>query len=73
MKNKLIVFVIDSLVGGGAEKTMLTLAHTMINEFSCRVHFILFDRIIDFEVDKEITLLLSRILYLKKSLGCLVV
>jgi glycosyltransferase involved in cell wall biosynthesis len=56
MKNKLIVFVIDSLVGGGAEKTMLTLAHTMINEFSCRVHFILFDRIIDFEVDKEITL-----------------
>lgn len=55
-KDKLVVIVIDSLVGGGAERVMLTLARSMTNDFDAKVYLIIFDQVIEFRIDFDMNI-----------------
>jgi len=63
MSTKNILFVIDSLGIGGAEKAILTLANFFLNE-NCNVDIIVCDNIVQFEMPEQINL---HILGFKKS------
>jgi glycosyltransferase involved in cell wall biosynthesis len=54
MKNS-IVFLIDTLVGGGAEKVVITLASALINR-GYSIHLIITENCINYDIPKEINL-----------------
>ena len=55
MKSKQIVFLINSLDGGGAERVASTLLNHFSNDYEC--HLILMENIISFNLDKRINII----------------